>query len=112
MTSVSGITPRRLMRTLVIKGKDRLWPTVTWEGTDLIVYYLGVDDDDVSIRETKEIDFNELFLHLDMGGSIFMTVRPPHPDKLVETSKNESDFMRTVRGMLPDLVEKFTKSGT
>ena len=110
MTSVSGINSRRLMRTLVIKGKDRLWPTVTWESTNLIVYYLGADDD-VSIRETKEIDFDELFLHLDKGGSIFMTVRPPHPNQLVETPRDESDFLRTVRGMLPDLVENMTNSG-
>ena len=111
MTSVSGINSRRLMRTLVIKGKDRLWPTVTWDGTNLIVYYLGADDD-VSIRETKEIDFDELFLHLDRGGSIFMTMRQPQLDQLVETSKNESGFMWTIRGMLPDLVENMTNSGT
>jgi hypothetical protein len=52
MTPTRGIKSRRLMRTLVIKGKDRLWPTVTWTGTNLIVYYLGADDDDVTIRET------------------------------------------------------------
>jgi hypothetical protein len=110
MTSTRGIKSRRLMRTLVIKGKDRLWPTVTWTGTNLIVYYLGADDDDVTIRETKEIDFDELFLHLDRGGSIFMTERPPHPERLPETSRDESDFMRTIRGMLPELVENMTDS--
>jgi hypothetical protein len=111
MTSTRGIKSRRLMRTLVIKGKDRLWPTVTWKDTNLIVYYLGADDDDVSIRETKEIDFDELFLHLDRGGSIFMTVRPSHPDHLLETSGDESDFMRTMKGMLPELVDNMTDSG-
>jgi hypothetical protein len=110
MTSIRVVNSGRLMRTLVIKGKDRLWPTVTWTGTNLILYYLGADDDEVSIKETKEIDFDELFLHLDRGGSIFMTVRPPHPGQLVETPRVESDFLRTVRGMLPDLVESMTNS--
>ena len=112
MTKTRVVNSGWLMRTLVIKGKDRLWPTVTWTGTNLIVYYLGAEDDEVSIRETKEIDFDELFLHLDTGGSIFMTVRPPHPDQLVETPRDESDFLRTVRGMLPDLMESMTNSGT
>ncbi len=111
MTSIRVVNSGRLMRTLVIKGKDRLWPTVTWTGTNLLLYYLGADDDDVSIRETKEIDFAELFLHLDGGGSIFMTVRPPHPGQIVETPRDESDFLWTVRGMLPDLVENMTNSG-
>ena len=64
------------MKTLVIKGKDRLWPTVTWAGSDLAIQYLGSEDDDVTIRETNTLDFEEFFLHLDQGGSIFLTVKP------------------------------------
>jgi hypothetical protein len=70
------------MKTLVIKGKDRLWPTVTWAGSDLAIQYLGSEDDDVTIRETNTLDFEEFFLHLDRGGSIFLTVKP-------QTSHNE-----------------------
>jgi hypothetical protein len=39
-----------------------------------------------------------------------MTERPPHPERLPETSRDESDFMRTIRGMLPELVENMTDS--
>lgn len=72
------ISSGRLLRRLVFKGKGAVWPTVTWKGTELIVYYLGEDDDDVVIKETREINFDEFFLHLDCGGSIFVTMRPPH----------------------------------
>ena len=99
------------MRTLVIKGKDRLWPTVSWGSTNLIVYYLGAEDDEVSIRETNQLEIDELFLHLDKGGSVFMTVKPPKQSELLETPGDESDFMRTVRGMLPDVVERMVDSG-
>jgi hypothetical protein len=95
------------MKALVFKGKDRLWPKVTWEGTNLTLYYLGADDEDVSIRETNEIDFDEFFLHLDRGGSIFVTVRPPQPDRIETRLADDTDFRRTLRGMLPDFMEKF-----
>lgn len=64
------------MKTLVIKGKNRIWPTVTWEGSNFSIQYLGLEDDDVTIKETGSIDFEEFFLHLDKGGSIFLTVKP------------------------------------
>ena len=64
------------MKTLVIKGRDRLWPTVTWTGSNLSIQYLGSEDDDVTIEETNTIDFDEFFRHLDNGGSIFLTVKP------------------------------------
>jgi hypothetical protein len=97
------------MKALVIKGKDRLWPKVTWEGTSLILYYLGADDEDVSIRETNEIDFDEFFLHLDRGGSIFVTVRPPQHNHLETRPTDDTNFRRILRGMLPDFMEKFPK---
>lgn len=64
------------MNRLVLKGKEKMWPTVTWRDTQLVVYYLGEDDDEVNIRETRGIDFEELFLHLDNGGSVFITMKP------------------------------------
>jgi hypothetical protein len=65
-----------LLRRLVFKGKGKMWPTVMWQGTQLVVYYLSDDDEGVVIRETSEIDFDEFFLHLDGGGSIFITIKP------------------------------------
>ena len=64
------------MKRLIIKSKNSLWPTVVWHGSQIIVYYLGEDDDDVEVRETRELDFEEFFLHLDQGGSVFVTMKP------------------------------------
>ncbi len=75
------------MKTLVIKGKDRLWPTVTWAGSDLAIQYLGSEDDDVTVRETNTLDFEEFFLHLDNGGSIFLTVKPDAPNRIDKIHK-------------------------
>ena len=91
------------MKTLVIKGKDRLWPTVTWAGSNLSIQYLGSEDDDVTIRETNTIDFEEFFLHLDNGGSIFLTVKP-------QANKNEkphdvTGFSRSLKKIHPELAE-------
>ena len=64
------------MKRLIIKSKDRMWPTVIWQGSQLVVYYLGENEDDVQVRETHGIDFEEFFLHLDKGGSVFVTLKP------------------------------------
>lgn len=64
------------MKRLIIKGKDRMWPTVIWQGSQLVVYYLGEDESDVKVKETSSIDFEEFFLHLDRGGSVFVTMKP------------------------------------
>jgi hypothetical protein len=93
------------MKTLVIKGRDRLWPTVTWADSNLSIQYLGSEDDDVTIKETNSIDFEEFFLHLDTGGSIFLTVKPDpstHPDYIPH---GETDFNCTLRRTLPELAE-------
>lgn len=66
----------RVMKRLIIKGKDRMWPTVIWQGSQLVVYYLGEDESDVKVKETNGIDFEEFFLHLDRGGSVFVTMKP------------------------------------
>ena len=89
------------MKTLVIKGKDRLWPTVTWTGSDLAIQYLGSEDDDVTIRETNTLDFDELFLHLDRGGSVFLTVKPPISND--EKSRDVTSFKRSLKRNLPEL---------
>ena len=64
------------MKRLIIKGKDRMWPTVIWQGSQLVVYYLGEDESDVKVKEANGIDFEEFFLHLDRGGSVFVTMKP------------------------------------
>ncbi len=64
------------MKRLIIKSKNRMWPTVIWQGTQLVLYYIGEDESDVEVRETRGIDFEEFFLHLDRGGSIFVTMKP------------------------------------
>ena len=94
------------MKTLVIKGKDRLWPTVTWEGSDLAIHYLGSEDDNVIIRETNALDFEEFFLHLDNGGSIFVSVKPDTPERHDET--HESGFRCALKKNLPK--QAFTSS--
>lgn len=58
----------------------KMWPTVALPGTQLVVYYLSGDDDGVVVRETSGIDFDEFFLHLDCGGSVFVTVKPAVAD--------------------------------
>jgi hypothetical protein len=59
-----------------IKARDKMWPTVIWQGTQLVIYYMGDDPNDVEVRETRGIDFDELLLHIDRGGSVFITTRP------------------------------------
>jgi hypothetical protein len=71
---------RGILKKLVIKSKDQMWPTVTWQDTQLVVYYLGEDDDELVIKETRGIDFNEFLFHLDCGGSIFVTTKPANGD--------------------------------
>jgi len=98
------------MKTLVIKGRDRLWPTVTWMGSNLSIQYLGSEDDDITIRETNPLDFEEFFLHLDNGGSIFLTVKPDAPDRCDEPPE-ETDFRRALKQNLPELAETLLDRG-
>jgi len=99
------------MKTLVIKGKDRLWPTVTWAGSNLSIQYLGSEDEDVTVKETNTIDFEEFFLHLDNGGSIFLTVKPEAPTHPDYTPREETGFRRNLRRMLPELAESYFDQG-
>lgn len=77
------------MRRLVIKGEGRLWPTVTWRDSQLVVFYLGEEDNEVSIEETHVIDFEELLLRLDRGGSVFITMKPRGESELATPSTEE-----------------------
>jgi hypothetical protein len=64
------------MDKLVIKSEGKLWPTIILGKTRLMVYYLGEKPDDVSIKQTNGIDFDELLLYIDKGGSVFITSSP------------------------------------
>jgi hypothetical protein len=91
------------MKTLVIKGKDRLWPTVTWAGSDLAIQFLGSEDDDVTIMETNTLDFEEFFIHLDRGGSIFLTVKPQANQD--EKPRDITSFRCSLKKIHPELAE-------
>jgi hypothetical protein len=84
------------LKRLVLKGKGKLWPTVTWKDTQLVVCYLSDFDDEVVIRETRGIDFNEFFFHLDGGGSIFVTVRPTNEGTTASDMKSPLQESRKV----------------
>lgn len=58
------------------KEEGRLWPKVAWEESRIVLYYLGAEPDDVTVEEAQEVDFEELLLRLDAGGSVFMTLKP------------------------------------
>lgn len=81
------------MKRLIIKSKNSVFPTVVWQGSQLVVFYLGEDEDEVEVRETSEINFEEFFLHLDRGGSVFVTMMPgsvpniPDDHQELETSE-------------------------
>lgn len=82
------------MKRLFIKSIGKMWPTVIWQGTQLVVYYLGNNDDEVKIRETQGIDFDEFFLHLDNGGSIFITLKPRNRNFLDTNRKMDLEFLK------------------
>jgi hypothetical protein len=57
----------------IVKNLDKLWPTVLWQGTSIVTYFIDDMTEDVKIRKSKGIDFDELLTHIDRGGSIFLT---------------------------------------
>jgi hypothetical protein len=67
---------RPTMNRLTLKKADKMWPTVIWRKTQFIVYYLGESVDDNIAYLTNGIDFEEFLLHLDKGGSVFVTTLP------------------------------------
>lgn len=64
------------MRKYFTKSCDSIWPTVIWQGTQIVIYYLNPDDEINDIVETRGIDFDELLCHIDRGGSVFITTKP------------------------------------
>ena len=60
---------------LIIKEEGLMWPKVTWGGSRIVLFYLGAEPDDVIVEEAQEVDFEELLLRLDAGGSVFMTLK-------------------------------------
>lgn len=64
------------MSKIFVKTEENVWPTVLWQNTELVVYFMGDDPDDVEVRSTRGIDFDEVLLHLDLGGSVFITRKP------------------------------------
>jgi hypothetical protein len=75
------------MRKFFTRSGASIWPTVIWQGTQIIVYYLNQDDEINDIIETRGIDFDQLLCHIDRGGSVFITTKPVENET---TTENES----------------------
>lgn len=50
----------------------------------IVIFYLGEKDDHVIIKETREINFEEILLQLYRGNAIFMTVKPRGEEQLTK----------------------------
>jgi hypothetical protein len=59
----------------IYKEAGRKWPKVAWGDSRIVLFYLGVEPDDVTVEEAQEVDFEALLLRLDTGGSVLMTLR-------------------------------------
>jgi hypothetical protein len=77
---------RPKMNRLTLKKADKMWPTVIWRKTQIVVYYMGENVDDNKAYLTNGIDFEEFLLHLDKGGSVFVTTLPNN--EIVSESEN------------------------
>jgi hypothetical protein len=88
------------MSKIIFKTKDTLFPIVSWQDSQIIVYYFGENACDVEIKETKGIDFEELLLHLDHGGSVFITNKQSEEECVpVENLDLEVNFRSCGRGL-------------
>jgi hypothetical protein len=88
------------MSKIIFKTKDKLFPMVYWQDSKIIVYYFGENECDVEIKETRGIDFEELLLHLDRGGSVFITNKQSEEELVsVENLDLEGDFGSCRRGL-------------
>lgn len=72
MLPAGGVRVRRL----IIKEKGKMWPTVVWKGSQLVVYYLDDEDEVTHVEKTRKLDFDELLLRIDTGSSVFITTQP------------------------------------
>jgi len=64
------------MSRLAFRHKEDFWPTVRWGDSKLVAYYLGENEDDVSLVESDGLDVKELVSRLERGESVFMTMKP------------------------------------
>lgn len=72
MPSEGGMS--RAMRSIYME-EGRKWPKDAWGDSRIVLFYLGVEPDDVIVEEAQEVDFEALLLRLDTGGSVLMTLR-------------------------------------
>ena len=72
------------MRKFFTRPRDSVWPTVIWQGTQIVVYYLNEDDEINDITESRGIDFDKLLCHIDRGGSVFITTKPVENQTIAE----------------------------
>ena len=80
------------MSKIFVKVDGKLWPTVLWQKTQLVVYFMGDEPDDVEVRETHGIDFDEVLLHIDRGGSVFITTKPADQKGKTHRTKSLDEF--------------------
>ncbi len=64
------------MRKMVIKEEGEFWPKVVWRDMKLIIYYIGDREEDVTIVETRKMDFENILKNLERGRSVFITMKP------------------------------------
>ncbi len=74
---------------LIYKEEGRIWPKVAWGDSRIVLFYLGAEPDDVTIEEVQEVDFEELLLRLDTGGSVFMTLKQENEGFQRKTEVND-----------------------
>ena len=86
------------MSKIFVKTEGNVWPTVLWQNTELVVYFMGDDPNDVEVRSTRGIDFDEVLLHLDLGGSVFITRKPIDDPEKDHRVTSLDDFMKKVEG--------------
>jgi hypothetical protein len=88
------------MSKIIFKTNDKLFPMVYWQDSQIIVYYFGENACDIEIKETRGIDFEELLLHLDRGGSVFITNKQSEEELVpVENLDLKVDFTSCGRGV-------------
>lgn len=88
------------MNRLTLKKANRMWPTVQWRNTQILVYYLGEKEDDNKAYFTNGIDFEELLIHLDRGGSVFVTTLPKKEQNKITKGYSEKESKPVIMNLL------------